>query len=79
MDADLRVRVERDGSIHFRGEKLTGETLEAAARAALADSEDKTFVLEADDKAAHGDIVAVMDALRSAGATGLTIATDTKQ
>ena len=74
-EKDLRVSLKKDGQIVFRGETLQPDGLETAARAALKDSDDSMFIVEADAASEHGSVVAVMDALRRAGAKGLTIGT----
>jgi biopolymer transport protein ExbD len=71
----LRVSVGRDGSIRFRGESLDPQALELAVGAAMADSENRQVIVEADKQVAHGVVVQVMDALRRAGARGLTVGT----
>jgi biopolymer transport protein ExbD len=74
-DDDLRVQLAADGSIHFAEQALDLKGLEAAIREALKGSRDQLVVLEADSKAEHGSVVSVMDALRRAGARGLSVAT----
>lgn len=48
--------------------------LTVALRSALADRKDKGVVLRADTAIDHGTVVRLMDAIRAAGATGLTVA-----
>jgi len=71
---DLTVVLAKDGTVVFDGETLDPQALEERLRGVLADREDKVVVLKADAATTHGDVVRVMDRIRSAGAAGLTIA-----
>lgn len=75
-DDQLRVRLDDEGGVYFQERKLGVDSLEDAARAALERVERQFVVVEADARAEHGAVVAVMDALRRAGAKGLTVATE---
>ena len=66
------VTLNRDGRIGYRGRNnLTPVQLTAALRATLAAG--GTVVLEADRAVNHGRVVAVMDAIKGAGASRLSI------
>lgn len=71
---DVTVFLGADGTLSFEDEELTREQLAARLRAALEGTERKIVVLRADTRTEHGDVVAVMDLIREAGAESLTIA-----
>ncbi len=72
---EVTVFMAVDGTLSFDGRTLTLEQLRAQLPDALASAERKIVVLRADTAAPHGSVVRVMDAVREAGAEGLTIAT----
>ena len=71
----ISVQISADGSVSFKGQQMEAADLEQAAKAALATDTEGLVVIEADRGAKHGSVVVVMDALRRAGARGLTVAT----
>jgi biopolymer transport protein ExbD len=71
----LTIEMAADGSLAFQGEALRPEELEDRLRRALAARRDALVVLRADREARHGQVVAVMDGVRRAGARGLSVAT----
>ena len=72
-EIDLRVR--SDGTIELDGAAVGIEDLRDRIEQALSDGETDRVLLEADARVSHGLVVQVMDAARSAGAAGLTVAT----
>ena len=78
-DETLKVTVGSGGSIRFQGQELDPDGLEGAVRQALADSERREVIVEADARVEHGLVVKVMDALRRAGVRGLTVGTRPQQ
>ena len=71
---NLTVLLTKDGTIVFGGAEVEPAQLEDRLRGELAKRDDKTVVLRADAAATHGQVVAIMDRIRSAGAAGLTVA-----
>lgn len=71
---ELTVLLEANGTISFEGEEVDREQLGTRLARALEDSERKLVVLRADRTAHHGDVVALMDLIRDAGAEAMTIA-----
>ncbi len=71
---ELTVMLGADGAISFDGERLEHEGLRRRLGEALATSADRRVVLRADGGARHAEVVAVMDAIRDAGAEALTVA-----
>lgn len=72
---DVTVRLAADGSLFVGEEQVPPEGLEAAIRSRLQEGGTDRVVLEADESATHGRVVAAMDAARDAGAAALVVAT----
>jgi biopolymer transport protein ExbD len=70
----LTVEVTPEGLFYFRGERYERGALASALKGALESSKTKNVVLKADARARHGDVVHAMDAVKEAGASGLTVA-----
>ncbi|RME47058.1 MAG: biopolymer transporter ExbD [Deltaproteobacteria bacterium] len=68
QDIQLLVRYKADGSVLLNYKPLPREELEESVRALLLKKSDKIVFFEAEDDANFGEAIAVMDALRSAGA-----------
>lgn len=66
------VTVSADGGITFRGESLSVQELESIVRD-LSAEELRRITLRADSRVDFGAVVAVFDALRRAGARGLSL------
>ena len=64
-----------DGTLSFDGEIVELAQLGGLLRPALDETERKLVVLRADREARHGEVVAVMDAIRDAGADSMTVDT----
>ena len=71
---ELSVALDADGTLSFEGEVIEREELGPKLEEALRESEQKLVVLRADRTAHHGDVVALMDVIRDAGAEAMTIA-----
>jgi len=72
---EIAVYLDADGKLSFDGEEITLEQLRQRLPAALEAAESKVVVLRADTRTPHGQVVRIMDAARTAGADGLTVAT----
>ncbi|MDJ0840485.1 MAG: biopolymer transporter ExbD [Acidobacteriota bacterium] len=71
----LTVFVDKEGKIYVGEEQFAPRELEAAINKRIDDYDDKMVVLKVDKSVSHGKVVFVMDAAKSAGASGLTFAT----
>jgi biopolymer transport protein ExbD len=68
----VEVSVTEDGTVRFQGEVVTVEQLESEV-AALPATERAKITVRADRDVSYGLIVSVIDALRKAGAEGLSL------
>jgi len=71
---DITVFLAADGTVSFDDQEVSRDQLEERLKAALEGTDRKIVVLRADRHTEHGDVVAVMDLIREAGAEALTIA-----
>jgi len=71
---DLVVLLTEDGQALFEGAEVGIEELKAQLSVALEQGGSRQVVLRADEQTLHGRVVEVMDAIRDAGAEGLTVA-----
>jgi biopolymer transport protein ExbD len=72
---EIAVYLAADGEVEFDGERVDLDQLQQRVRGALEGADSKIVVLRADTATPHGKVVEVMDAIRRAGAEGLTVAT----
>lgn len=72
---EVSVALSAEGQIEFDGRVVAREDLGALLKSALAGRDSKVVVLRADSRTPHGQVVALMDVIRGAGADALTIAT----
>jgi biopolymer transport protein ExbD len=70
---DLTVLLGADGRLSFEGQIVEREELDRLLREALGQTADKIVILRADTHTEHGEVVQLMDLIRDAGATGLTV------
>jgi biopolymer transport protein ExbD/biopolymer transport protein TolR len=79
-DADkedaIIVAVERDGNIYLGTEKVSRETLGSKVKDLVTTRVDKTVFVKSDARAKYGDVVAVVDEVRSAGVDQLGLLTE---
>ncbi len=79
-DADkedaVLVAVSRDGAIYLGQDQVTRETLGAKVRDLVSNRVDKTVFVKSDGRAKYGDVVAVVDEVRSAGVDQLGLLTE---
>ena len=69
------VHVDQNGVIHLNDEPVDDVLLEQVLQTRLATSEDRSVVLKADSRVSHGTVVHILDIIKGAGVTKLTIAT----
>jgi biopolymer transport protein ExbD/biopolymer transport protein TolR len=75
----LIVAVMRDGKIYFNSDVVSAETLTDKVKDKLANKADKRIFVKADAGAKYGDVVAVVDDVRSAGVDQLGLLTEERK
>lgn len=70
----LAVTLRADGQISVEADVVALPELSGAVRPFLVKEQERPVILRADQEAEHGKVVAVMDALKSAGVHKLSIA-----
>jgi biopolymer transport protein ExbD/biopolymer transport protein TolR len=82
-DADkedsLLVAVMRDGTIYFGQDKVTADQLTAKVKDKLANKTDKRVFVKADARTKYGNVVEVVDNVRSAGVDQLGLLTEQRK
>jgi len=78
-DDAIVVAVTRDGSIFLNNTKLTKEDITGQVKDKLTNRLDKTVYVKSDARAKYGDVVAVVDEIRSAGVDQLGLLTEKAQ
>jgi len=71
---EITVVLAQDGTLSFEEEIVDREQLAERLTRALQQSERKIVVLRADTASTHGEVVQIMDLIRSSGAEALTVA-----
>lgn len=71
---EVTVALRADGRAVFEGQEYAIDALREPLTRALTGRERKEVTLRADAATRHGDVVQLMDAIRAAGATGMTVA-----
>jgi biopolymer transport protein ExbD/biopolymer transport protein TolR len=71
---DITVLLAEDGTVALGDEVMSVETLATRLRETLSETDRKIVVLRADTSTAHGEVVKIMDLIRSSGATALNVA-----
>ena len=84
QDADkddaIIVAVTRDGTLYLGNTKIVKEEITGQIKDRIANKLDKTVYVKSDARAKYGDVVAVVDEIRSAGVDSLGLLTEkTKQ
>jgi biopolymer transport protein ExbD/biopolymer transport protein TolR len=75
----LIVAIMRDGKVYFNSDVVTAETLTDKVKDKLANKVDKRVFVKADAGAKYGDVVAVVDEVRSAGVDQLGLLTEERK
>lgn len=70
---ELAVLMDSEGKLSVAGHDLELDQLRATLRPMIERSQDKLVTLRADKAARHGDVVAVIDRIKAAGAVGVTL------
>jgi biopolymer transport protein ExbD/biopolymer transport protein TolR len=83
QDADkddaIIVAVTRDGTIFLKNTKVTKEDITGQIKDMISARLDKTVYVKSDARAKYGDVVAVVDEIRSAGVDQLGLLTEQNQ
>ena len=75
----LVVAIMRDGKVYLNSDAVTPEALTDQVKAALANRADKRIFVKADAGARYGDVVNVVDDVRSAGVDQLGLLTEERK
>jgi biopolymer transport protein ExbD len=73
------VAVTRDGSLYMGNTKIKKEEITGQIKDRLANKLDKTVYVKSDARAKYGDVVAIVDEIRSAGVDQLGLLTEKTQ
>jgi biopolymer transport protein ExbD/biopolymer transport protein TolR len=80
QDADkddaVIVAVTRDGTLYLGNTKIAKEEITGQIKDRIANKLDKTVYVKSDARAKYGDVVAVVDEIRSAGVDSLGLLTE---
>ncbi len=83
QDADkedaLLVAVQRDGTVFFGADKIAPDQLTNKMKERLANRTDKRVFIKADARARYGNVVEVVDNVRSAGVDQLGLLTEQRK
>src|SRR6266436_3715762 len=83
QDADkddaIIVAITRDGTIYLKNTKMAKEDLTGQIKDLISNRLDKTVYVKSDARAKYGDVVAVVDEIRSAGVDQLGLPTEKNQ
>ncbi len=83
QDADkddaIIVAVTRDGTIYLKNTKITKEDITGQVKDMISARLDHTVYVKSDARAKYGDVVAVVDEIRSAGVDQLGLLTEQNQ
>ena len=77
-EKEVRVFLDKQGGLYLNGDAISRTALQQHLQGYGTRAGDMTFLLMADRKARHGQVVALMDAARAAGFAQLAIATEKK-
>jgi len=75
-DDSIVVAVTRDGNIFLGNTQVTKADLSGQVKDHIANKQDKTVFLKSDARAKYGDVVAIVDEIRSAGVDQLGLLTE---
>jgi len=74
-DDAIIVAVSRDGTLYLGNTKIAKENITTEIKDQIANKLDKTVYVKSDARAKYGDVVAVVDEIRSAGVDQLGLLT----
>lgn len=69
------IALDREGRVYLEGEPVKIEDLEGLIRGKLEKDPDRQFLLNADRKIEHGQVIRLLDLVRSSGAKSVLVGT----
>lgn len=75
---EITIAISREGDLYHEGNKTTITALKQIFTTA-GKADESTVIIDADEKAAHGRVVEVMDSAKEAGVMKLAISTEPKK
>ena len=72
---ELVLMIAYDGRIYLNGKAIDRNSLGKELKRSLEKTTNKTVILKADKKVAHGDVVKIIDLARKSGVTRLVVGT----
>jgi len=75
-DDAVVVAVTRDGTLYLQNNRISKESITNEVKDQIANRLDKTVYVKSDARAKYGDVVAVVDEIRSAGVDQLGLLTE---
>ena len=75
-DDAVIVAITRDGNIYLKNTKITKDDITGQVKDLISNRLDKTVYVKSDARAKYGDVVAVVDEIRSAGVDQLGLLTE---
>jgi biopolymer transport protein ExbD/biopolymer transport protein TolR len=75
-DDAIIVAVTRDGTIYLKNTKISKDDITGQIKDMISARHDKTVYVKSDARAKYGDVVAVVDEIRSAGVDQLGLLTE---
>lgn len=75
---EIEISISREGDFYLGKNKVELEVLKEAFITAAETSIESIVIINADEKASHGSVVAVMDIAKESGITKLAVATSAK-
>src|SRR5271166_2818167 len=78
-DDAVVVAVTRDGTLYLQNNRISKENITNEVKDQIANRLDKTVYVKSDARAKYGDVVAVVDEIRSAGVDQLGLLTEKTQ
>lgn len=78
-DDAVIVAITRDGNIYLKNTKITKDDITGQVKDLISSRLDKTVYVKSDARAKYGDVVAVVDEIRSAGVDQLGLLTEVNE
>jgi biopolymer transport protein ExbD len=78
LQKQIAVAITADGKVFFDQEEIPRDLVAKRVQAELNRQQDISFVLRADKRVGYGEVVAVLDELKSLGVRRVAIATEAK-
>jgi biopolymer transport protein TolR len=78
-DTAIIVAITRDGAIYLGSQKVSFDQITSQVRDKIANRLDKTVFVKSDARAKYGDVVRVVDEVRSAGVDQLGLLTEKQE